>query len=186
MISIVIPTISVRSHWLERCMEAYERTSAGAEHELIVVRDHPTWGSACNEGLPQARGDYVHLTADDVEPLDGWWQAAIAVCDAGMLPAPLILNSDGSLQSCGGASIQPEGSVAEFTRIPFASREQIDAIGPLPPIHYYADNFFSLRGRRLAYQTVVAHGYSFIHHFAPEGRVDGRLYADAKAYAELV
>lgn len=186
MISIVIPTISVRSNWLERCIAAYERTTAGAEHELIVVRDHPTWGSACNEGLPQARGDYVHLTADDVEPLDGWWQAAIAVCDAGMLPAPRILNSDGSLQSCGDASDRPEGAPTSFTRIPFGSRTQIDAIGPLPAIHYYADNFFSHRGRLHGYQTVVARGYAFVHHFAPEGRVDSRYAADAAAYAELV
>lgn len=71
MISVVIPTVAGREHSLERCLAAYRAT---ADVELIVLADRQTCGVAWQEGIEQATGDYLHLSADDLEPHPGWDQ----------------------------------------------------------------------------------------------------------------
>jgi len=184
MISIVVPTITGREHWLERCTEAYHKTLQDfPDYQIIVIKDRKTCGVAWNEGLALAKGNYIHLTADDIEPLDGWVWPALESADNGELPAARILNTDGSLQSCGtDANEHDEGEEATIARIPFATAEQFRKIGPMMNEHYQTDQWFSHRGRQEGFPTVVRRDYLFYHHFAPEGRLDHRLAADVRAY----
>lgn len=183
MISIIVPTITGREHWLERCLTAYKRTISPFFLEFIVIKDRPSCGVAWNEGISQAQGDYIHLTADDIEPAGArWWPTAVESVKRGELPAARILNSDGTLQSCGTDDQEhDEGEEATVARIPFGSREQFDRIGPMLDEHYMGDHWFSHRGRQLGYRSVVRRGYCFVHHFAQEGRIDS-LNADVRAY----
>jgi hypothetical protein len=75
VISVVIPTIAGREHWLGNCIHAYERCSG--DIEIITVTDRETCGEAWAEGGKRAQGDFIHFTADDIEPHDGWDEAAI-------------------------------------------------------------------------------------------------------------
>jgi hypothetical protein len=40
--------------------------------ELIVIKNEPTCGIAWQKGAEQATGDFLHFTADDLEPALGW------------------------------------------------------------------------------------------------------------------
>jgi hypothetical protein len=183
MISIVIPTIAGREHWLQQCLDTYKGTCFGhVRTEYIVIKDRPACGIAWNEGIARAKGEHIHLTADDIEPLPGWWKPAIESVKRDELPAARILNSDGSLQSCGTDHHEHEtGEEAFVARIPFATREQFARIGPMMNEHYMGDYWFSFRGREVGLKTVVQRDYAFIHYFAREGRID-TLAADVKTY----
>lgn len=175
MISVVIPTIAGREHWLKRCLKAYKDTSP-ADTEFIVIHDKPACGIAWNEGIEQAQGDYIHLSADDLEPHSGWWQHAVQICDEGNLPAPRLLNSDGTLQACGDNEVEKEdGVVVGFTRVPFLSREQAETIYPVIETHYYTDVWVSEVGRCYGMEVILSRSYLFTHHFAGEGRLSDEL-----------
>jgi len=186
LLSIVMPTITARREIFARCYSRYRETLAQEEvkhrTQFLILTDYATCGLAWNDGIAQAEGEYIHLTADDIEPLDGWLLPAIEAVKRGDLPAARILNPDGTLQSCGTDHREaPEGAVAEVARIPFASRAQLDAIGPMLEEHYMGDYWFSQRGRECGFHSRVVRNYAFIHHFAPEGR-KRTLKRDIKAY----
>lgn len=189
LITIVIPTISERKRWLRKCILGYEETTSSIHTETIVIKDRPTCAVAWNEGIAQAKGVYVHLTADDIVPHPGWWVAAVEASTAGFIPAPLILNTDGSVQSCGnGARRVADGARAEICRIPWAPKWLFDAIGRFPEdMHYYTDNWFSWAARKHAYvETKVVQDYLFTHHLAPERRemADERLHEDGVKFTQ--
>ncbi len=71
MISVVIPTVTGREDFFERCVYAYEHNTANPI-ELIIYKDLPTCGRGWIKGAEDATGDYVHFTADDLEPALGW------------------------------------------------------------------------------------------------------------------
>lgn len=178
LISIIVPTIKGREQWLQRCLDSYRRTSPSSS-EVIVVHDRPTCGIAWNDGIYLASGKYIHFSADDLEAHEGWWREGVLAADNGLLAAPRILNPDGTLQSCGVIDREcPQGIAVGFTRIPFLSEEQAEKITPIIETHYSTDVWVSEIGRLHGYQTVMARGYLFTHHFAQEGRVDERLEAD--------
>src|SRR4051794_37075851 len=99
-ITVVIPTVTGREDDLARCIDAYLTRSV---HDVTVVtfKDLPTCAEGWNAGADVAAGDYLHFSADDLEPANGWDVAAIAAVDAGFLPAPRIVNQHGRLDSCG-------------------------------------------------------------------------------------
>ena len=186
LLTIVMPTISAREEIFSRCYERYQETlrQEDIKHrtQFFVLKDRPTCGIAWNEGIAMAEGEYIHLTADDIEPLDGWLLPAIESVKRGELPAARILNTDGTLQSCGTNHLEaPEGAEAEVARIPFASRAQFEAIGPMLEEHYMGDYWFSHRGRECGLPSKVVRNYAFIHHLAREGRKKS-LSRDLKAY----
>ena len=182
MISVVIPTITGREHWLHNAMKCYPGC------ELIVIKDQPTCGIAWNQGIQEASGSHILLAADDIAPaVQEWAAAAIYWTGQGYLPCARILNTDGTLQSCGyWVEEVGTGSICRFARIPFATREQLAAIGPIIDTHYYTDVWFSDMGRRHGYETVVVREFCFYHHFAPEGRVDDRLEPDRLLYEQAL
>lgn len=186
LVTAIVPTVDGREHWLEKCVRSYEQTTPSLQ--LIIVRNMPSCGEAWQHGSLEARGDYIHFGADDVEVHPGWWEAAAACCDRGFVPAPLVLNTDGSVQSCGGSweRMEPDDSPTEFTRGPFMSRSQWDLIGPMPALHYYSDNWFTYRARLAGFEPRTCHGYLLTHHLAPEGRLHDRLGVDGAEYNRLV
>ena len=179
MISVIVPTVAGREQHLAECLAAYAAHTT--DYELHVIADRPTCGAAWVEGATKASGDYIHFSADDLQPLDGWWQAGVQVVDLGLQPAPRILNGDGTLQTCGGSdgfTEIPTGHRTDFSRIPFMSREQWDKLSPLVEgflrdAHYWTDNAVSVAAAHVGYGTAVHRGYSFIHHFADAGRGAG-------------
>ena len=98
------------------------------------------------------------------------------------MPAARVFHGDGTLQSCGDQFDREDGFVTEISRIPLLTRELVEQIFPIPPIHYYTDNIISDRARALGWPTVVNRSYLFTHHLAGEGRLDDRLASDGRRY----
>ena len=176
-ITVPLPTITGREDYLSQAIAGYERH---ANVEILVYTDEAGCGPAWAKGADAGTGEYIHFGADDVEMHPGWWQAAKRVADLGYLPAPRVLNTDGSLQSCGDWGVElRDGAIPEFTRGPFVSRSQWQQLAPLvrPFLEsgalYYTDNIFTWAGRRLGIETVVCRGYEYTHHLAPQGRGGG-------------
>jgi glycosyltransferase involved in cell wall biosynthesis len=191
VISIVIPTIRGREEHFQRCLAAYG-TNTTSDFEIIVERDHPAVGPAWNAGAERATGDYLHFTADDLEPHPGWDVPALEAVERGALPAPRVINQRGGLDSCGLHGVEMEDwAVVPMSVVPFMSREQWAAIGPVLPIHYFTDNWISWRGARAGWSTVVRRGFAFTHHWAQHGRgagmtYDERMRHDQQAFLDAV
>ena len=134
-IGVVVPTIFGREESLDRCLDSYGKTE-GVELCFYVYPDSPCSGTGWKEGTAKlveryGEPDFLHLTNDDCEaahPL--WWRDAVEACATGHIPAPIVRNSDGSLQSAGGdmsagahllSTIQPDWTEVGFTTIPFLS-----------------------------------------------------------------
>ena len=174
MISIVLPTITGREESLERAYEGYKRTLIGEPYEIIIITDAPNWPAACNNGYAKSKGEVVHFTADDLEPLPGWHlEALLHLSVHDELPAPRVMNyrADGEFAN---ESDGPDGARTDFTRIPIMTRDQWERIGPWPEMFYYADVWVSEKGRTLGIETRMIHSYAFIHHWCQIGRVDSR------------
>ena len=176
-ISVVVPTITGREDHYARCVAAYERT-LGDWLDLITVKDQPTCGVAWNIGAAQAKGDYIHFSADDLEPHDGWDIHALKAADSGWFPAPRIVNPNGDLDYCGIHGFEmDEGSKVDMSVIPFMSAKVWEDIGPSLPIHYFSDNYLSFRAKQAGLEVRVARGFAFTHHWADVGRGAGMSYA---------
>ena len=198
MISVIVPTIDGRESYLQGCLASYAAHTD--DYEVIVVPNKPSCGLAWTEGAGLAVGSHIHFSADDLQPHAGWAVAALDVVERGFIPAPRILNTDGSLQSCGGDEAwereQPTGSKAGFSRIPFLSRQQWDTIqlsvqGFLVDAHYYTDNAISFAARRAGIEVGVHREFLFTHHLASVGRGAGtswtqRMQEDHYRYSKWV
>jgi glycosyltransferase involved in cell wall biosynthesis len=170
-LSVVIPTITGRELDLANTREAYATTAPDAE--LVIVKDKPNWPAACNEGYRRSKGDIVHFTADDLEPLPGWWQEVTAAMETeDILPAAKVLNhsADGPWDNHGDG---PDGGHPHFTRVPIMRRDQWERIGEWPAFNYVADVWVSEKGRTLGIETRMFYSYAFVHHWAQHGRRDG-------------
>lgn len=190
LITVPLPTVTGREQFYEQAVSAYERW---ANVEILTFKDFPGCGPAWALGAFIGKGDYIHFGADDVEMHQGWWQAATQVCDKGKLPAPLIFNTNGSLQACGGSweRMEKDGEPTSYTRGPFVSRQQWEQLAPLvapflATAHYYTDNIFTWAAGRLGVPTVNCHGYAYTHHMAGAGRLDGREGVDGNLYTRYV
>lgn len=193
-VAIVIPTVDGREEDLARCLLAYEDTAPGVEIKLYVERDHSSCGEAWIAGSDKAVSngfDYLHLTADDLKPHDGWLDIAIATVDKGYIPAPLIYNPDGTLQSAGLAGFgcytgpYDDWGYVEGTTVPFLTREMWDRIGMIP-VHYCTDLWVSAKGRQHGWETVIRTGMVFTHYNAMPGRDHGRALLDTHEYLRLL
>jgi hypothetical protein len=182
LITVIIPTVAGREDHYERCVRAYRDTAPGLE--IITERDHATCGLAWQAGAEQATGDYLHFTCDDLEPLPGWAEAAVAVSDAGFVPAPKVTDArDGRLQSWPAWGCEhPDGIDPGFSAIPFLSRAMWEAVKPCFTGHYYSDDFLSYRARAAGWPPVFCNGYAFRHHWAQPRRGAGMAQDDRLAY----
>lgn len=178
MITVVIPTIDGREQSLERCLASYQAHTT--DYETIVVRNAPNCGVVWQWAAEHSDSDYIAFSADDLEAHQGWWQDAVEMIDQGALPAPIIYNPDGTIQSCGGTNfeLEPDHAITEFTRAPFVSRAQWDLIKPMIPVHYYTDNWASYRANLQGIPTVVCYGYQLTHYTDDVGRGAGVSWSD--------
>jgi hypothetical protein len=185
-ISVIVPTVEGRLAHLERCLNAYHATTA-RRLEILILADYPTCGIAWQKGAERATGRYIHFTADDLEPLEGWSDVAIETVEAGMLPAPLIYQR-GLGMSCGerwSPEPPPDWTPMRVTGVPFMSMDQWEKIGPMIPLHYATDNYVSYRGRLAGIDTVARPEYAFIHHIATEGRGAGMTEGERQQHDRL-
>ena len=177
MISVICPTIDGREEHFQRCEKAYADNTSTA-YEFIVIRNEPTCGIAWQKGSEQAKGDYIHFTADDLEPWTNWDKEAREMADDDWLPAPIIWNAHGQHIEAIGPTLYD----GFFTRIPFCTRSQWEAIGPMIPLHYYTDNWFSARGADAGYESIEVEGYRFSHWWAMTGRLMDAMAPDFEMY----
>lgn len=192
-LSVIVPTLYGREESLSRTLLSITET-APEELELDVVRDYPSCSEAWQAGADLATGDLLHFGADDLRYLPGWWQAARDICESGSIPAPLILNTDGSTQSCGATmdALEPDGATTTLARVALTlSREQWEAVKPLPPLHYFAENYVAWAAARAGIRIVVCHGYSFVHDLAmtgvaQEGDWQERIARDRERFKEII
>jgi hypothetical protein len=194
--AIVVPTIDGRELDLKRCLAAYKRTAPHAR--IIIEHGHPSCGAAWIAGAEQAARDgfdYLHLTADDLEPLPGWLAIAKSTADKGMIPAPHVLRPDGQLESAGLIGFALNGSrtadmePVDGTTVPFLTREMWEAFIAIPGFastmtatHYATDLMCSFAGRANGWPTVVRASMRFVHYTAPAGRNYGRAHDDTNKY----
>lgn len=169
-ISIVVPTIPGRERYLNRCIAGYKRTAPRAQ--VLIVRGQPSCGLAWEAGLEQARGRYVHLTADDIVPHANWWKPAIKCVDNGGVPVAEVVDAARRPLYCDA----PLGKLGTFPNIliPFLSREQLELGGWVIPTHYGTDDWVTYRAVRLGLKVEQVKGYKFTHHVAKQGRNYGR------------
>lgn len=190
-VTVVIPTLPGREDSLARTRRSLRLSCPDAE--VIEVRECTNVGEGWTRGADAASGEFIHLAGDDLEWKRGWWQAASEVCAAGKIPAPLVFNTNRSVQSCGETMnrIVPDGTPTTFPRMPFISREQWQLIRPIPAIHYYADNWIGALAQLHGIPVVVCHGYSFTHHLEmtevgwPDGLTWQQRLADDRALYEV-
>lgn len=191
-VAIVIPTVDGREADLDRCVAAYKATAPDAR--LYIQKNRPSCGDAWLAGADQAEMDgfdYLHLTADDLEPHPGWLDVAAETVDSGFIPAPLVYNPDGSLQSAGLAGFgcwtgaYEDWGFIEGTTVPFLTRDMWKQIGMIA-VHYCTDLWVSHQGRRYGWETVVRTGMVFTHYNAMPGRDQGRAAPDTREYLRLV
>lgn len=148
-------------------------------YELVVVKDESTWPRACNVGYQSTSAEIVLFTADDLEALPGWAEAAIEfLFEKDELPAPKVYNHIPTEENWDNPEDGPDGAITDFTRIPIMRRDQYERIGPWPEIIYYADLWVSYKGRSIGIETRMLYSYRFIHHWSGVGRVDSRENLD--------
>lgn len=173
MISVIIPTLTGREESLKRIVTAYKRTLSKRPHEIIIVKDKETWPTACNEGYAESRGDILHFSADDLEPLPKWYSEVIPWLEEhDELPAPRVFNHsrEGVHDNLEDG---PDGAVCWFTRVPIMRRDQYERIGPWPEYNYVADIWVSEKARMMfGIQTRLFYSYAFVHHWHQVGRKD--------------
>lgn len=176
-ITVVIPTISGREESLARAVKSYEDTTVGVDCEIIVVKDEPTWPAACNKGYEQSKGDILHFTADDLEPLPDWHLDVLAWLEFhDELPAGKVLNysASGAFDNHADGA---DGDLVWFTRLPILRRDQWERIGAWPNLYHYADIWLSEKARSLGIETRMFYSYAFVHHWSQIGRQE---YTDAE------
>lgn len=192
LISVIIPTVAGREDHYDRCASAYLHRTGHAV-EIITETGHATCGLGWQAGAERATGDYLHFTCDDIEPLPGWDQAAIAAVQAGCHPAPRVTDArTGDLQTWPAWGREhPDGTDAGFSALPFLSRPMWEAAGPCFTGHYYSDNWLSDRARAAGWVPLVVNRYAFRHHWAEHLRgagmgQDQRLAHDRGLYDQAV
>jgi len=185
-ITVVIPTVSGREADLVRCLDAYHARST-CDVNAVTFKDLGNCAEGWNAGAAFAKGDYLHFSADDLEPHEGWDVAAIEAVEAGVLPAPRIVNPAGKLDYCGVHNVEMEDwARVQMSVIPFMPVDLWKRIGPVPLIHYYSDNYVSWRAARAGWPTVVRRGFAFTHHWAQPGRGAGMSYEQRMVHDEAL
>lgn len=190
-LAVIVPTVPGREDHLRRCLDAYRETAPHAK--VYVEFGHDCAGKAWIAGAAKADADgydYIHLTADDLEPQEGWLGVAVETVGKGYIPAPLVYHPDGQLESAGlmhlGCYRGPydDWMVVDGTTVPFLTADMWGRIGMLP-IHYATDQFVSWKGRQNGWDTVVRDGMRFTHHTALAGRNEGRSADDIREYLRV-
>lgn len=173
-ISVVVPTIAGREEWAKSCISEYQRTAPGCE--VVKVVDEPSCGHAWIKGFERSTKKYVHFTADDILPYEGWWQAGTQALDEGIIPAAYVVDKRGLPAMCDA----PLGSLGYWPNVlvPIITRDLLELGNWLQPFHYGTDDWITYRSVKLGYEVRRIPEYKFAHHVASQGRDYTRRYAD--------
>lgn len=172
---VVIPTVKGREESLKRCLAAYRATSP-PDTVYCVAHDLPTCGQAWDEAMrssPEA-AQFVHFSADDLEPRPGWYDAAVETVKQDAVPAPYVYNgSSGSLEM-GGLWGQAclDMTPVPMTTIPFfrwAWWYQDE--WSIPHLHYFSDNLFSSHVLGSGRRILTRPAFAFDHYWEQPGRI---------------
>ena len=201
-VAVIIPTVAGREADLGRTTVAYE-TEPGVR--VFPQYDHSTVGAGWTAGVERIlagqrwpddedragpddwQPEFVMCGNDDMWPSLGWLAPAIETIDAGQTPCPVMWNSRGDLESAGAWQVlKPDGSEVPWTPLCFFRLDEWQHFGPIPPWHYYSDNYFATASIHLLHRPIVVrHAFRFTHTWAQPGRKDmssaegrehGRLY----------
>ena len=103
----------------------------------------PSCGAGWQAGLAHAKGEYIHLSDDDIVPQPGWHAPAIEAVECGFLPAPQVTDPRGYPQSRPQEGVfGKDWTPVDMSALPFASAEQMEKIAPLMICHYFTRRFF--------------------------------------------
>lgn len=203
VVHVVVPTVSGREEYLKRCLQGYERSCPeDVELNFLTIRDAPTCGVAWQSGADQVeRGDgeeFLHLTADDIVPGEGWLEPMVEAVRAGAVPVGLVVTPTAEILDPVTAMplqgnpvpenprprfFEREGDEtevadwyeaqepSEYPSVPFCSLDQWLSIGPMIVPQYGGDRWFGERARRAGIRSVVRHGCCFYHYAAQPGRI---------------
>lgn len=176
MISVIIPTVKGREASLKRCLKAYRETFDDIEI-LVYPNDGKPCGEAWIRGAAEASGDYLHFTADDLEPLEGWAEAAMACCDRGDVPAATVhgMNADfptGIMNTT--VYLLPRLADVPNVLVPFLSREQFELGSWLLPIHYGTDDWVTYVARMRGLDVMRLDAFAFNHYAEMSERQESR------------
>lgn len=142
--------------------------------EWVVETGHDNCGAAWNAGARRATGEYLHFTADDLEPdSDDWLTPALAATAAGCVPV-------------GWVHEDAAGRFGrDFPRVPFCRREWWQNI---PEVHYFSDNAVGDLMARRGIVPMVVDGYDFYHRRSMVGRDESpeRLERDRRVYEQAI
>lgn len=142
---------------------------------IQVMRGYSTCGMAWQlgsdmawaDGRDQLDGRFLHYSADDLVPWDGWYEAATARCSDGNSPAPVVYTPEGTIESAGAWHVELDhGEPSGSTVIPFFPLAWWPQVDPIPEIHYHSDDYVSAKLNRAGRQVVVDHGYRFTHYLS--------------------
>jgi len=190
-ISVIIPTIKGREEHYRRCVAAYQTRTAGFEAELITEHDHRSAGAGWQAGAERATGDFLHFTADDIEPHPGWAAPAVQALTEGYVPAPRVVSPSGELQYLPEwGRDYPDWTPVHMSVLPMITRALWEGhVRPLFTGHYFCDDWISWRAAQAGYTCRLRTGYSFTHHWAQHGRGAGmtqnaRLQHDNLLFAQ--
>lgn len=183
-VSVIVPTISGREHWLRKCLKGYKRNTRGAELELIVIHNEPSCGHAWAKGAEKATGDFIHFTADDIIPRPGWFRAAHAVTERGALPAANVGDIHDQRLTCDC----PLGKYKRHPNVlvPFFTREQWEMGDWVLPCHYGTDDWITYLAVKRGMKIVFKERYNFRHFVAEEGRDTTRRLGDVEILVEAM
>lgn len=213
-VGVVIPTVSGREEYLERCVRGYKERHC-TDHEVITYTPRNLWsgGMAWQLGADVAKGDkvdFLHFTNDDIVPGTDWLEpliesvelSEIPVCivvtatpevlDKDQMPLPGNPFSDHTSHFEGIECVHPIGwhalTDSEYPSLPFCSMEQWAEIGPMIPTQYATDKWFGHRAKLAGYPRICVDAV-FYHYAARVGRdhmVDGWLGQDRLAFDQNI
>lgn len=178
-ILIVLPTVTGREEHFNRCITAYAERTPGYEPHIVATFDQPTWGQGIRTVLEQVGDDidtfeYIHFTADDLEPMEGWAAPAVEAAKSGVVPAPYLMDTGGEVFY----GHPPTRDMADWkptltSTIPFMRVRDWKKCAPMCDWHFFTDDFISHRARSAGLGICCRSDYRFVHHVAQERRGAG-------------
>lgn len=162
-VAVIIPTVRGREESLGRAVASVAAESS----RILTLEGFATCGEAWCEGIDILARDeswtHLMLFADDLEAHRGW-SAATHWLESGLLPAPILLQADGTRWN---SSDGLPGELCAFSRIVLCTRDQAADLVGFPSLHYYSD---CLACELIGLPSVVAPEYVFTHHWHPVAR----------------
>lgn len=176
--TVLIPTVGGRDAMLAQARMAYAHEGHGV-HAITGT----TWGGGCN-ALTAAHldADYLLFACDDKLPLEGWFDAARQMLDAGIIPQSQNLTVQGYPVHEYYDDL-PHGAKADWTRDFLLTPAIYEKVGPMLDTTWFTDFDYSQRLVAAGYPMQACAGFTFTHLDAPrEWATDQVLDRERRVY----